>query len=301
MLTRILVSLDGTTFSEQAVPWAVSLARRSGAAINLATVEVPPPTAFPDVNFIAPLMDAELAYLDGVAERVRGAGVDEVTVTVLTGNAPEALEIHRQAIEADLTVMATHGRGPLARSWLGSVADHFARETTAPVLMVRPDDAVSDVEFGTLPEIGKIVLTLDGSALSESAVEPAMSIARLYDAHTTLLRLVEYPNRTESVYLPDLIDAVEERLEEARAATHDELMRVATQLRDNGDANVDAETRVVIHAAEGILDMAKESGADLIAMASHGRGGVRRLVLGSVTDKVLRGSDRPVLIIRAES
>jgi nucleotide-binding universal stress UspA family protein len=300
MLNRILVSLDGTAFSEQALPWAVSLAARSGAAIDLATVEVPPPMAFPDVNFITPLMDAELAYLDGAAERVRAAGVDEVTVHVLTGNAPEALELHRQAIGADLTVMATHGRGPLARSWLGSVADHFARSTAAPVLMVRPAEDDGDVHLDNLPSIREIVLTLDGSALSESAVEPTMSIARLFGAHVTLARLVEYPNRTESVYLPDAIEAIEDRLEEARAATQDELTRVATQLAQDGGPAVDAETRVVIHAAEGILDIAGERGADLVAMASHGRGGVRRMLLGSVTDKVLRGSDRPVLVIRAE-
>lgn len=299
MLTRILVPLDGTTFSEQALPWAVSLARRSGAAVHLATVEVPPPMAFPDVNFIAPLMDAELAYLDGVAERVGATGVEEVAVNVLTGNAPEALEIHRDAIGADLTVMATHGRGPLARSWLGSVADHFARDTAAPVLMVRPDDDVADVDLGTLPELNTVVLTLDGSDLGESAIEPTMSIVRLYDAGVVLARLVEYPNRTESVYLPDIIEAVEERLEEARAAAHEELGRVVGQLRDDGVGDVEAETRVVIHAAEGILDIARERKADLIAMASHGRGGVKRLVLGSVTDKVLRASDRPVLIIRA--
>ena len=114
------------------------------------------------------------------------------------------------------------------------------------------------------------------------------------------MRLVEYPHRTESVYLPDAIEAIEERLEESRKATHDELHRVATQLRENGGGDVDLETRVVIHAAEGVLNIADERGADLIAMASHGRGGVRRLVLGSVTDKVLRGSSRPVLIVRAE-
>jgi nucleotide-binding universal stress UspA family protein len=301
MVKRILVSLDGTTFSEHALPWAVSIAQRSGAAINLATVEVPPPMAFPDVNFLEPLSDAELAYLDAMAERVRAAGVGEVSVNVLTGNAPEALEIHRQEVGADLTIMATHGRGPLARSWLGSVADHFVRSTAAPVLMVRPEEGENDVDLGRLPSIGKIVLTLDGSALSESAIEPTMSIARMYDAATTLVRVVEYPNRTESVYLPDAIDAIEERLEESRKATEDELHRVATQLREDGGGQVDQETRVVIHAAEGILQIAAERGADLIAMASHGRGGVRRVVLGSVTDKVLRGSSRPVLIVRAEA
>jgi nucleotide-binding universal stress UspA family protein len=301
MLTRILVSLDGTSFSEQALPWAVSIAKRSGAAIHLATVEVPPPLAFPDVNFLEPLSDAELAYLDGVAERLRGVGVVDVAVSVLTGNAPEALEEHRRHIEADLTVMATHGRGPLARSWLGSVADHFARSTAAPVLMIRPAEAEGAIDLESLPELQRIVLTLDGSALSESAVEPTMSLARIFGAATTLVRVIEYPNRTESVYLPDMIEAVEERLEESRRATHDELRRMAAQLSENSGGLVDEEARVVIHAAEGILDISQERDADLIAMASHGRGGVTRAVLGSVTDKVLRGSNRPVLIVRAES
>jgi nucleotide-binding universal stress UspA family protein len=301
MVNRILVSLDGTTFSEQALPWAVSIAQRSGASIHLATVEVPPPMAFPDVNFLQPLSDAELAYLDTVAERVRATGVAEVSVSVQTGNAPEALELHRAEIGADLTVMATHGRGPLARSWLGSVADHFVRCTAAPVFMVRPEEDAGEADLTRLPTIDNIVLTLDGSAVSESAVQPTMSVARLFDASTTLVRLVEYPHRTESVYLPDAIDAIEERLEESRQATHDELQRVATQLREDGGGEVDLETRVVIHAAEGILTIAAERNADLIAMASHGRGGVRRLVLGSVTDKVLRGATRPVLIVRAET
>jgi nucleotide-binding universal stress UspA family protein len=290
MVKRILVSLDGTTFSEQALPWALSIAKRSGAAIHLATVEVPPPMAFPDVTFLQPLIDAELAYLDVAAERLRAAGASDVSLTVLTGNAPESLEAHRSEIGADLTVMATHGRGPLARSWLGSVADHFARSTAAPVLMVRPDEDAGEPDLSQLPNVDRIALTLDGSAVSESAIQPTVSIARLFDASITLVRVVEYPHRTESVYLPDAVDAIEERLEESRKATHDELERVATQL----------ETRVVIHAAEGILTIAAECGADLIAMASHGRGGVRRLVLGSVTDKVLRGSRQPVLIVRAE-
>jgi nucleotide-binding universal stress UspA family protein len=299
MLRRILVPLDGTVFSEQALPWAVSVAKRSGAAIHLATVEIPPPMAFPDVNFLTPLSDAELAYLDGVAERLRAAGIVEVDVAVLNGNAPEALEEHRRQIEADITVMATHGRGPVARSWLGSVADQFVRATAAPVLMVRPREADGEVDLASLPVVERLVLTLDGSALSESAVEPAMSLAKLYEADTTLVRVIEYPNRTESVYLPDMVEAVEERLEESRQATHDELGRRAAQLSTDG-TSVDQETRVVIHAAEGILNIASERGADVVAMASHGRGGLRRAVLGSVTDKVLRGSDRPVFIVRAE-
>lgn len=301
MIKRILVPLDGTGFAEHALPWATSLALRSGAGISLATVEVPPPMIFPDLNFLEPLSEAESAYLEAVATRVRDAGVEDVSVAVLRGNAPEALEKYRLEIHADMAVMATHGRGPLARSWLGSVADHFVRVTAAPVLMIRPLDDEEDVELTDLPELGHVLVTLDGSALSESALEPALQLARLYDGETTLARLIEYPNRTESVYLPDAIEAIQERLEESRVAAHDELTRVATRLRSDGEGGVGLVSRVVIHAAEGILDIASERDVDVIAIASHGRGGVPRLVLGSVTDKVLRGADRPVLIVRAEA
>lgn len=298
MVDRILVPLDGTDFSEHALAAAISIAKRSGAAISLATVEVPPPMAFPDVNFLEPLVNAELAYLDLVADRVRDAGIEDVSVDVLTGNAPEALEMHRTGIGARLTVMATHGRGPLSRAWLGSVADAFVRSTSAPVLMVRPrEDAEADL--AELPTFEHVMLTLDGSQLSESAIDPATSVTRLFGARLTLVRVVEYPHETESVYLPDAIEAIQERLEQSREATHAELERVAARLAKEG-VEVGRDARVVNHAPAGILDVAEELDVDLIVMASHGRGGLGRAVLGSVTDKVLRGSGRPVLIVRAE-
>jgi nucleotide-binding universal stress UspA family protein len=300
MIERILVPMDGTTFSEHALPHAIAVAKRAGASIDLAMVEVPSPLAFPDLGFIQPLKDAELTYLEGVAERVRAAGVEDVSIHVLEGFVPDALESHRTSRGAALTVMSTHGRGPVARSWLGSVADHFARTTRGPVLMVRPDgDDGSEVALDSLPSVERVMVTLDGSDLSEAAIEPALDMARLFGAGLTLVRVIEYPNRTESVYLPDAVEAIEDRLEESRSATQDELARVAARVAD-GEVPVDQEARVVIHAAEGILDIAGERGADMIVMASHGRGGVRRLLLGSVTDKVLRGSHRPVLVVRSE-
>ena len=69
MTDRILVPLDGTDFGEHALGTAISVAKRSGASLALATVEVPPPMAFPDVNFLKPLGDAELRYLESVSER----------------------------------------------------------------------------------------------------------------------------------------------------------------------------------------------------------------------------------------
>lgn len=299
MVDRILVPLDGTDFAEHALGTALAIARRSGADLALATVEVPPPMAFPDVNFLEPLEEAERRYLESVADRVRGVadGVD-VTVEVLRGNAPEALELHRREIGADLTVMTSHGRGPVARAWLGSVADHFVRSTGAPVLVVRPDDEVGPPDLAELPTFDHVAITLDGSELSETAVDPGMAVADLFDADVTLIRVVEYPHETESVYMPDAVEAIQEQLDQSLEAAHAGLERLATRLTAEGRP-VRRESRVVNHAAPGILEVVDEHGVDLVVMASHGRGGLTRAVLGSVTDKVLRASSRPVLVVRS--
>lgn len=298
MLDTILVPLDGTDFAEHALATAVALAKRSGGSLALATVEVPPPMAFPDVTVLEPLNVAETRYLEAVADRVRDAGVADVSVAVLMGNAPEALEVHRAEVGAGLTVMTTHGRGPLARAWLGSVADHYVRSTAAPVLFIRPPEDSGAPDLGAAPAFGHVAVTVDGSELSETAIDPGLVFADLFDARFTLVRVVEYPHSTESVYLPDVIELIQQQLEQSREAAAAELEQVATRLSAEG-REVGRETRVANHAAAGILEAVREAGADLIVMASHGRGGLGRVVLGSVADKVLRGSNRPVLVVRS--
>lgn len=300
MYKRIMVPLDGTTFSEQALAFAVSIAQKEGAALSLATVETPPPLTFPDVHLREPLRELESEYLEGVADRVRDTGLTDVSVSILTGNTPVALEAYREEIGADLTVMSTHGRGPVARAWLGSVADHFVRTTSAPVLMVRPTTSMEAVDLSTPRGFGHVFVTLDGSPLSESAIEPAMALSRLFDAQTTLVHLIAYPNRTESVYLPDAVDAIRQKLEERRQASEEELDALSKRLMSEG-YDVGQVSRVVAHVPQGILECATERGADVIVMASHGRGGIKRLLLGSVADKVLRGADLPVLVVPPET
>lgn len=299
MMDKILVPLDGTDFAEHALGTALAIARRSGAALALATVEVPPPMAFPDVSFLVPLEEAERRYLESVADRIRETGDVDVSAGVLTGNVPEALEVHRREIGADLTVMTSHGRGPVARAWLGSVADHFVRATGAPVLMVRPSDEAGPAELSEQPGFRHVAITLDGSELSETAIDPGVAMAELFDAAVTLVRVVEYPHQTESVYMPDAVEAIQEQLEQSREAAHAELDRVHTRLTAEG-REVRRESRVVNHAAPGILEVVEELDVDLVVMASHGRGGLGRAVLGSVTDKVLRASHLPVLVVRGE-
>jgi nucleotide-binding universal stress UspA family protein len=300
MYKRIMVPLDGTTFAEQALPYAISIANKAGCGIDLAVVEALPANTAPDVwVYLEPLHALEVGYIEGVANQVRDAGVTDVTAAVLEGRPAETLEEYRAKIGADLTVMSTHGRGPISRAWLGSVADDFARRTSAAVMMVRPAHDTETVDLSVAHDFDQVLVTVDGSPMSEEAINPAVGLGQLYHATTTLLHLVEYPHETESVYLPDAVEAIRDKLETHRAAAEAELGHLAKQFYLHGYPVV-AESRVVMHVAEGILEAAEEKDADVIVMASHGRGGVRRLVLGSVTDKVLRGANRPVMIIRTE-
>jgi nucleotide-binding universal stress UspA family protein len=297
MYQRIVVALDGTEFAEQALGMAAAIARRAGAELALVTSEIAPPAVLPDVGLADQVRRAGTEYLDGVAEQLSDAGVPKVTAEMLTGDPAEAIEKYRSAEEADLTVLTTHGRGPLARAWLGSVADRFVRSTSAPVLLIRPsEDGPATGPSNEPPTIGRILVTLDGSDMSESALGPAEALAKLFGADIVLTHLVEYPEGPESIYLPDAVHGIEVKLEKQRLRAEAELEKLVGSLSDKG-IKTTAVSRLVTHLADGILEVAQDEEADVIVMASHGRGGVRRLVLGSVTDKVLRGSGRAVLVV----
>ena len=136
-----------------------------------------------------------------------------------------------------------------------------------------------------------MLVPLDGSALAEQALGPALDLARLMEARCTLLWVVESDNA------PPASAPGGDALAEGAAVTEAEayLRHVARQLQDEGFS---VQTRVVVarHAADAIVEQARGSG--LIALATHGRGGVRRLLLGSVADAVIRGGSAPVLVCR---
>ena len=298
MYERILVTLDGTPLAEQALVHAVSIARRAGAHLHLATVRQPAPATLLEAPRPVGLEEVESDYLAAVADRVRDAGVSAVSPKVLTGsNVVEAIETYRKNVDASVTVISTHGRGPVRRAWMGSVADRFVRTSAAPVLLVRADaEELGEPDIAAGTSIGRVLVPLDGSAASEAALGPALELGRLSEAVCTLVRVVESLDDVESISLPNPFEATEQQLEAARGVAEAELDVVYERLRAEG-FGVERMSRVVANVAEGILDCAADSGADLIAMATHGRGGLPRLVLGSVADKVTRAADCPVLVV----
>jgi nucleotide-binding universal stress UspA family protein len=295
MFKAVLVPLDGSASAESALRPAATIARKAGASIHLVNVSVPRAGGDFDIE----VGEVDPRYLDEVADRLRNAGVGTVSSGVVSGNdVASQLEEHRLDAAADLTVMATHGRGAVERAWLGSTADRFVRTTDAPVLLVRaaPSESADDELRSDVP-FGRLLVPLDGSSLSESALGPATELGGDGDSVYILVRVIDPPHALASPWLPNAVAATEDQLRAARKEAEAELASVTKAFGARGYA-VEPVAEFGRPVARGILDVAESHDADVIAMATHGRGGLSRAVLGSVTDKVVRGTHHPVLVVR---
>jgi len=308
MIRSIMVPLDGSSFAEHALPYAFEIARRAHATLHPTLVYVADepwrgmegitPYRFEDEVAAEPGYEQEerreeRAYLQRVADVANKRGVTAVTA-LLDGSVADALERQAGHVGADLVVMASHGRGALDRAWLGSVADAMVRRLPVPILLIRPtSDAAPDLEHA--PSIERVLIPLDGSALAEQALEPARELGRVWQAACTLFGVTkptttlgtERTDRTAGESPP----AKSSDLETARV----HLEHIADRLRPHW-SEITVEVAEERHVARAILWAADQLNADLIALATHGRGGLARLLLGSVADKVVRGANVPVLV-----
>lgn len=291
-LRTVLAPLDGTPFAEAALPLAAQVARRHGAALRLVLVHDPPVDGSDAAAALAvALRGSTLDYLRAVASRLDPGGGLVHEVNVLQG--PVGATLATASSRADLVVLATHGRGGLSRAWLGSVADYLLRHAAAPVLLVRPTEVPAT--FGPVP-LSRVLVPLDVSAASEAAIAAATAVADA-PAHLTLLQVIEPVFGVGEPALPYPVPMDRTLLEELRGAAESRLGRLAVALRSGGHR---AEAKVVhgVSPAAAILGEARDGGHHLIAMTTQGQGGVGRLLLGSVADKVIRGADIPVLTLR---
>lgn len=295
MFKSILVSLDGSRFAESALPAALSLSRVTGADVHLATVHEPVPSFSYD-EWESAAWDWSEEYVQKVrteAEPLAGGSVD---AWVGSGRVLDCLELRARDVEADLVVMATHGRGAFTRAWLGSTADAYVRHADRPVLLIRPDDdgrasLEADLSFQ------RILVPLDGSPLSETELDLAEAMARLFDAELLLVRVVAYPVEIASPYLPHTVQMNQQIVDEARDVAHKYLHDAAARLQADG-FGVRTFVKVDAQPGHAIAHVVDEEEADLVVMATHGRGGIQRALLGSTTDKVIRGVHVPVLVRR---
>ena len=302
MARRILVPLDGTSFGERALPLAARLARNPDDVLHLVRVHVPhvqPPISLEGMPVSDPQQDAlrwdaERAYLTRIRRGLEPRSVASTRIAVLDGPVAEGLADYAAANQVELIVMSTHGRKGLGRAWLGSVGDALLRRSPAPVLLVRRAD---DREVAAREGPPRILVPLDGSPLAEEILEHALVLGRPLGARYSLLLVVNPLG-----LLGDLPPAVVHGVGSGAAAAHVEEARsyLAERARWLEDLGLEAETKVVEseRIADTILAESARQGCAFVAMATHGRSGLSRFVLGSVAAQVVHGANAPVLLYR---
>ncbi len=312
MSRTIFVPLDGSRFSEFALSRALTLAGGDGGRIHLATVVAPLPTEPGTEGESSPVpaadrtksLEAGQTYLEEVSQRVRlrADGAEVTSEALPPGNIVGSLRRAIQDVDPDLLVMTTHGRGVLERVWLGSVADGLIRRVQRPILLVRPPEEAEVGEERPDPKpavpFQRILVPLDGSRASTEILEPVGELAKDSGASVVLFRVV--PSLSAGAYPYMTLPAREESTPTVVVKSAEEEMEsLAEALRAKG-VKVEVEVRILNHPAVAILQRSEKADVDLVAMTTRGRGGVARLVLGSVADKVIRATDLPLLVHRSD-
>ncbi|HEX9886787.1 MAG TPA: universal stress protein [Longimicrobiales bacterium] len=301
MIQKILVPLDGSGFGEDTLPYAATLARHAQLDIEVAHVHVPHPPdhllantqyQYEGVDLAEyDLADRteEQAYLAGVVAKLGDTSGREVRAVILDGLVADAIDVYTRSTEPGLILMGTHGRTGFSRAWLGSVADALVRQAPWPVLLVRPScGGCGD----PVAPFNHVLIPLDGSERSERIVAPTMDLVAGSETRVRLLQVV----RPSAVFGTQVLPVSAGAVAEARRKAIQYLEGVAEGIADRVSA-VGIEVIESTQPAQGILEVAERESVDLVALATHGYRGVRRALLGSVADKVLRGADVPLLLL----
>ena len=311
MYRHIAVPLDGTRESHTALHWAVTIARSAACPINLVTVAFPPVygtelygASVVGGGDVERMMNDSERLLRGIADEIEALGI-RATVTVLEGAVPSTLADHLHATATDLVVMTTHDRRRLEQLLLGSVSHEVIRHVHAPVLLVR-EGGEEPPSVTTPAAVDHILVPQDGSAFAAQILPHAATLAEVMRARVTLLG-VQQPSLAAAspglgtppdVQVPPAV--IDVGGDEERAESFSQVLeRAAEPLRERR-LPVHVEVLVDGQPAHAIVEYAKQHDVDLVAMSTHGHGALKRLVVGSVSESVLRATPTPVLMYRPE-
>ena len=309
MFQRIVVALDGSLRAEQGVPVAARLARASGGSVLLVQVVNPPIDYSGGMALVSPLagetvgqeMAEATAYLNTVAASPLFAGIDR-KVNVSFGPAARDILAAAEAYESDLIVLCSHGRTGFLRWALGSVAHKLIHTSAIPVLVLRQEEDASShfSNLGTRPLCA--LVPLDGSPLAEEVLVAAAHLTAALAAPAQgalhLVQVVKFvPTETGEGYSSELNEEALQRARNYLASVADRLQATMKELKLALPYAVELE----VDAASVLVSLAEQKGADaydLIAISTHGRGGLERWVMGSVTERLLNTTKLPMLIVR---
>lgn len=288
MYERILVPTDGSSVAAAAGEAAVALADQFGAGLHAIYVvdRRNLPRGFESEAAEERVEQGEVA-LSTLSEQASAAGLD-VTTSLL--GAENSEPVHRAIIDytdghdIDCVVMGTHGRSGVGRFVLGSVAEQTLRESPVPVLTLHEETSFD-------PALDSILVPTDGSESAEAALDHAIEYALETDGTIHIVNVVDTRVLAEGFDAGSALDALEEAGERA--------LEVAIHRAE--DAGVSSVQASVLSGTphRAICDYVEDRDVDGIVMGTHGRTGIERYILGSVTERVVRHSDVPVIATKA--
>lgn len=291
MRRRLLVPLDGSAASEAALAMAELIPSRS---VHLLRTEHPSTGGM--LAAISPeelanwraMREGEMrAYLETVAEPFRDQGRD-VVITVAFAEPTSAILAASE--NADVIVMATHGRGGAERALVGSVADRVVRNAPIATLLVRGGETPASP-----PPIGRIVVPLDGSSLAELALPVAADLASDLGVPIHIVQVIDSDPVRDAVRGGVLAaQGLEETQSRIEREAGDYLSARAMALL-NQDERANWELRFGNPPAEIAASLKP---GDLLVMTTHARGGLSRWLLGSVANRLVREAPVPILLVR---
>ncbi len=288
MYTNILMPTDGSEPSLAAIQYGLGLAKQLKAHVTfLAVLEIPSYILGSErvyrldlINDLENTAQKTLAKAKALADQASIPSEGKIIQDHPTNAILEEAKNH------DLTVVGTHGRGGIEKLLLGSVAQGVAQRTQSPLLVVRPGEV-----WNAGPR--SILVPTDGSQSSQAATQQALELAKALGAKVNFLFVLEFPVYTymgldNPYYVNDLYTDLQTLGNKAL----DEAMQLAQQ------AAIPAEKKLVEdHPVEAILKESEHH--DLILMGTHGRGGLEKMILGSVAQGIIQRSHRPVLVVHS--
>jgi nucleotide-binding universal stress UspA family protein len=285
MAKPVMVSLDGSEKDARALAVGAALAELAGTGLHLVRVFDTPVEglsvragALGAVGAAGELRDDLRRALAGTADDLVASTGHPVTSEILDGaDVPGVLMRAAAERDARVVVMGTRAAGAAGRALRGSVADRVMRESPRPVVLVPPGaDRLRDKRI----RIGRVLVPLDGSALAAGAVDYLLALPRADRLEYVLVEVV--PPRSDGP---------------ARARAEQRLEAAAERVRARGAAAVEIAVLEARDPAAAIVGSVREALVDLIAMSTRGEGGLRRMVLGSVAEGVVRSSEVPVMLL----
>ena len=300
---KILLPLDGSDFSEIASSYAPDLVKIQGVELTLIRVLV---------SESRRSLEEELAYLDKQIKTINAAvGMQtesdalkpKINKELVIGHPVSEIFSYVQNKNIDLVIMATHGRSGIANLIMDSVAKKVVRASKVPVLLIKTYKGGTKAADRDTDITRKVLIPLDWTKLNESVISSVQAfISQFGDKRSEIILLSVYEpssiQSSHSVVTSEAVQAAGINSFKHRREVNQYLSELAAQVRNDG---FNISTKLITgNPTEKIIEQAHQNGVSLIAMATHGRSGITKMVYGSVAESVIRGSRIPILLIKAK-